>query len=320
MKWLSKKLGWAIFLLLAGAFLLLKNLGVFGQWGDGIWGGLFAAVGLGFLIWLLFNFQSGWQSHAWGAIPGFTLLSVGAMLLLQWRGIDIGQWDAALVLFGIALGFWAMLLVQKQNWWAAIPAGVLIVVGVLLGLQARLSELGWLALFFLGLAVVFGLLYLVRAGQPDSRWAAIPAAALALLGVVTLVSAIDLAPVVLKWWPVLLLVGGLGLLVGALGWPRPAPPTPKAVIPKGAPDYEAITPAPGASVTEGLPDEASTPAVIQAIEPAPKPAVSAPPAPEPKPAAAEETPVDIYAVLAQQPKAEPAPAEPEPPAEDTRPD
>ena len=143
MKWLSKKLGWAIFLLLAGAFLLLKNLGVFGQWGDGIWGGLFAAAGLGFLIWLLFNFQSGWR-----AIPGFTLLSVGALLLLQWQRIDIGQWDAALVLFGIALGFWAMLLVQKQNWWAAIPAGVLIVVGVLLGLQARLSELGWLALVY----------------------------------------------------------------------------------------------------------------------------------------------------------------------------
>ncbi|PKO22305.1 MAG: hypothetical protein CVU38_10155 [Chloroflexi bacterium HGW-Chloroflexi-1] len=288
MKWLSKKLGWAIFLLLAGVFLLLKNLKVFDRrWGDGIgdgiWGGLFAAAGLGFLIWLLFNFQSGWQSHAWGAIPGFTLLSVGAMLLLEWRGIDIGQWDdAALVLFGIALGFWTMLLVQKQNWWAAIPAGVLTVVGVLLGFQERLSELGWLALFFLGLAVVFGLLYLVRAGQPDSRWAAIPAAALALLGVVTLVSAIGPTSEVLKWWPVLLLVGGLGLLLGALGRPSAVKPAVKAKTPAVKPDYSAVTPAPGTSVTADWPDEAVSPAVSPTVSPAVTPAT------------AEETPVDLY--------------------------
>ncbi len=251
MKWLSKKLGWAIFLLLAGVFLLLKNLKVFDRrWGDGIgdgiWGGLFAAAGLGFLIWLLFNFQSGWQSHAWGAIPGFTLLSVGAMLLLEWR--------------------------------AAIPAGVLTVVGVLLGFQERLSELGWLALFFLGLAVVFGLLYLVRAGQPDSRWAAIPAAALALLGVVTLVSAIGPTSEVLKWWPVLLLVGGLGLLLGALGRPSAVKPAVKAKTPAVKPDYSAVTPAPGTSVTADWPDEVVSPAVSPAVTPA----------------TAEETPVDLY--------------------------
>ena len=155
------------------------------------------------------------------------------------------------MLFGIALGFWAMLLVQKQNWWAAIPAGVLTVVGVLLGLQARLSELSWLAFFFLGLALVFGLLYMVRAGQPDSRWAAIAAAAWALLGVVTLVSAIKPAPVLLQWWPAPWLVGGRGLLLTALGRRRALPAATGRVPPAAGPG--GTGPGAGASAPAWLP-------------------------------------------------------------------
>ena len=44
----------------AGIFLLLKNLNVFGLWGDAIWGALFALVGLGFLIWFLIDFERWW--------------------------------------------------------------------------------------------------------------------------------------------------------------------------------------------------------------------------------------------------------------------
>jgi len=57
MKIRTHRLAWAVFLLFAGAFLLLNNLKVFREFGDGIWGGLFAVVGFGFLIWFLIQYQ-----------------------------------------------------------------------------------------------------------------------------------------------------------------------------------------------------------------------------------------------------------------------
>ena len=132
----------AIFLLLVGLFLLLKNLGVFNPWGEAIWGGLFAAVGLAFLGAFIIDPRQWWRS-----IPGFILISIGALILLQWQKIELGAWRTSVVLFGIALGFWSALLANNENWWAAIPAGILTELGILRGLENRLDATTWLALF-----------------------------------------------------------------------------------------------------------------------------------------------------------------------------
>jgi hypothetical protein len=269
MKIRTHRLAWAVFLLFAGTFLLLNNHKVFREFGDGIWGGLFAVVGLGFLIWFLIDRQ-----RTWRAIAGFPVLTIGILLLLTWRGVNLGVWQAALVMFGVALGFWTVLLSHNDNWWALIPAGVLTLMGVLIGFQARLSEAAWLAVFFLGLAVVFGLLYLLRLGQQDTGWAGVPAAAFLLIGVVTLAGASNLAGPVALWWPVLLLVAGVIMLILALHSPR-----------SGAP----LTAAPGQPASP-LPGDSSAPSADRPV---------APPA---SPSPANEPPIDIYAVLAQQPK------------------
>ncbi|MCU0502200.1 MAG: hypothetical protein MUC51_10620 [Anaerolineae bacterium] len=272
MKIRTHRLAWAVFLLLAGAFLLLNNLKVFREFGDGLWGGLFAVVGLGFLIWFLIDRQ-----RTWRAIAGFPLLTIGVLLLLDWRGINLGVWQAALVLFGVALGFWTVLLSGEDTWWALIPAGVLTLMGVLIGFQARLSEAAWLAIFFLGLGVVFGLLYLLRLGQQDTAWAGVPAAAFLLIGVVTLVGASNVTGLIAQWWPILLLVAGVIMLILALQRPKPtAPPAAASESPAGPPAGQLVAPLAGAS-------------------PAPGSSPTSPPA-------ADEPPVDIYALLAQQPK------------------
>jgi len=162
-----------------------------------------------------------------------------------------------------------VLLSGDDNWWALIPAGVLTLMGVLIGFQARLSEAAWLAVFFLGLAAVFGLLYLLRLGQHDTGWAGVPAAAFLLVGVVTLVGASNLAGPIAQWWPILLLVAGVIMLILALRGPKPAAP-PAAATGQPAPTLPGVSLAPG-------------------LSPA-----SPPPTDEP--------PVDIYALLAQQPK------------------
>jgi hypothetical protein len=251
-------------LLGAGIFLLLKNLGVFQQWGEIVWGGLFAVVGLAFVIWFIVD-----RERYWRAIAGFTLLGIGAVILLSWRNVNLGDWRSALVLFGVALGFWAVLLAHADNWWAVIPAGVLTVVGLLVGLGADLNQPIWLAALLVGLGLVFLLLYLVRFGQHDTRWAGIPAAALLLMGLVTWVGAPSGAADLKKFWPVALILAGLVLLVLFLLTRRP-----RAALPP-APVQE---PGQGAPVLETPP----------AQEPSTGP-IGAPPA------------GDIYDVLAQQP-------------------
>jgi hypothetical protein len=270
MKRTNQLLAWGLFLLFAGIFLLLKGLGVFRQWGDVVWGGLFAVVGLAFIIWFIVD-----RERYWRAIAGFSLLGIGAVILLRdGAKVNLGTWSGALVLFGVALGFWAVLVAHADNWWAVIPAGVLTVVGLLVGLGADLGQAVWLAALLVGLGLVFLLLYLARFGQHDTRWAGIPAASLLLVGLVTWVGTLaGSAELVKKFWPVVLITVGLVLLVLFLLTRRPA----------GAPAAPVQEPGPGAPAA-GAP-------------PVREPAAAQLPAREPAAAA----PADIYDVLAQQP-------------------
>ena len=200
------RFGWIIFLLLAGVYLLLNNLGVIGPWGDLIWGALFAAVGLGFLIWSIVD-----RARWWRVIPGFTLLAAGAVIVMESQKITLGNWAGAIVLFGVALAFWALLLRRGDFWWALLPAGVLTVTSLLVGLRAQLSAQVWTAALLIGLGLVFLLLYFLRLGQSDTRWAIIPAGWLLLLGLVMLVGAFNLPSLIDTWWPVLLILLALAL-------------------------------------------------------------------------------------------------------------
>lgn len=300
MKRFREALAWAGALLVVGIFLLLKNLDIFGKWGDLIWGALFVAVGLGFLIWFVINLQRWWR-----AIPGFTLLGIGAWIILQWRNVNLGEWNGTLVLFAMALGFWAVALVRGEHWWAVIPAGVLTVLGVIFRFWSQLTDLGRMTVLVAGIGLVFALLYLIRFGQRDTRWAGVPAAALLLLGLVTLMQALNLPEAIATWWPILLVVAGIGIGAGVLGLRGAHQPA--APVAPGIDDMPA--PAQGASVTGTLPEAPVLPT------PRPTPAPSAPVL-EPPAAAPEASPVDIYEMIKQQPAEAPSPAAPvvEPPA------
>ena len=272
------RFGWVLFMLVAGVYLLLNNLKVFGQWGDLIWGGIFAAVGLGFLIWFIVD-----RERWWRVIPGFTLLAAGAVIALESRNIALGNWAGAIVLFGVALAFWALLLRGAEFWWTVIPAGVLTVTSVLIGVRAQLSGPVWTAALLIGLGLVFILLYLVRFGQRDTHWAIVPGGWLVLLGLVTLVQAQTMPDFVARFWPVLLIVIALAATV-LLILRRPSAPAVPAPVP--ANDFDAPMPARGASVTQVPP---------AAPEPAPKPAA--------KPASPSTEPeIDIYKMIQQQPE------------------
>jgi hypothetical protein len=273
MKRINEAVGWGAFLLLAGVFLLLKNLGVFGQWGEVAWAALYALAGLGFLVWFFTGLDNWWR-----AIPAFTLLGIGGGLFLAWRNPALAAYGPSLALAGTAVGFWAVLLVRKEQWWALVPAGALTTVAVLLALWGRLDLPGRMAVLLIGMGLTWLLLYVLRYNQHDTRWASVPAGALLLLGAVTLIGAFSMPAVLRNWWPIALVVGGLVLVIAGFAARKPAGPAP-VLKPDG---FETLPPAPGAAVTTNLPSVDY------------KPAPSTP--------KAEAGDVDIYELLKQQPK------------------
>ena len=237
---------WAGFFVLVGVFLLLSNLGVFGPWGDAIWGGLFVLAGIGFLAAFVRD-----RLHRWEAIAGTTLISGGGVILLQWQNVALGDWTLGIVLLGLALGFWLIAIFRREDWWAILPAGVLTLQGLLVGMGRDLRPLTFNALFLMGLGAVFGLIYLLRLRFGDARWALVPAVAFALLGLVWLIGVDESSPVWMQWWPVLLIAAGL--ILGFLAYSRRGVAAPKQAPAVAAEEPGAIA-APGTSRVEELPE------------------------------------------------------------------
>jgi hypothetical protein len=198
---------WGALLVLAGLFLLLQNLGVLaigvGGWLAPI---LFGAGGLAFLA-----VYAGNREHWWSLIPGFVLLSIGALISLDQVAPRIAStWGGSLFLGGIGVAFWLILLTRRENWWAVIPAGVLTTLAAVAGLGQIGTGLETGSLFFLGLAATFGLVYLLPTPEGRMRWALFPAVIMFVLGVVTLLAT---AAVVQYLWPLALILLGVYLLL-----------------------------------------------------------------------------------------------------------
>jgi len=92
----------------------------------------------------------------------------------------------------LALPFFVVYFVSKKSWWALIPAGSLISIGLVIALQfltpGKQSALIGIfsGLLFLGLSITFAILWLRRSTQPTD-WAKYPAAGFLLLAVVAFI-------------------------------------------------------------------------------------------------------------------------------------
>lgn len=194
-----------ISLLGIGALLLLQNLGLFRFAWDLIWGLAFAVGGVVFLLVYSRN-----REQWWALIPGFTLLGIGALVALD--GIlpgGTGNWGGALVLGAIGLAFCALYFTRRDFWWALIPAGALLTLALVAGASEFAHGDLSASLFFFGLAITFGLVYLLPTPEGRMDWALIPAAVLLLLALILLGAQTNLLGYI---GPGLLLVAGLYLI------------------------------------------------------------------------------------------------------------
>jgi hypothetical protein len=183
-------------LLIGGVLALLQALGYLRDASDIFWGAIFIVLGLIFL-----SLLSG--GHWWSVFPGFTLLSIGLLILLPDRLEDFG---GLIFLGGIALAFWMVYITSpRERWWALIPAGVMTTLAGMTVAAERFGEFQTAGFFFGGLSLTF-FLVAVLAGM---RWAYWPALALGIMAVLGLASLFEIANYV---WAIALMGAGGFLL------------------------------------------------------------------------------------------------------------
>ncbi len=168
-------------------------------------------------------------SWRYEAILGIVLIALGlAILAANMEVFGLGGAVLGLLLFGgLGLVFAAVYTRSRDNWWAAIPAGALIGLGIVAVLESIESVPGNLsgAVFLWAGTVPFVLLY---RREPRFFWASIPAAFLGVLGLLALVSGTRIGGALFA----LSLYWGAGAAFALLFFRRPSRWW--AVIPAGA--------------------------------------------------------------------------------------
>jgi hypothetical protein len=189
-----------ILLVVVGGLLLLQTFNIFRFVWEVVWAVLFLAGGAVFLVVYL-----GREQDWWAVIPGMALLGIGALIGLSVLGLadEIG---GAIFLGALSLAFWLVYLRRREHWWAVIPGGVLATLAVVAGLEQVIPWAETGGIFFMGLALTFGLVYLLPTPQGQMTWALIPAAVLFVVGLIVVLAT---SSVVQYLWPLaLILVGG----------------------------------------------------------------------------------------------------------------
>lgn len=194
--WLSVIGG--VLMVVVGVIFLLGNLGIISPNWDIIIGPLFGIGGLVLLLIFVMN-----TDNWWVLFPGFILIAIAIIVFMdETVGVSADQWSGAVFLGLLSLAFFIIYLVHREHWWAIIPGGVLL---TLAGVTVLPDNNYTAGLFFLGLALTFGLIYLLPKPGEKSKWALYPAAILLFIGgLVTLSEAKILGYV----WPAVLLIAG----------------------------------------------------------------------------------------------------------------
>ncbi len=171
-------------------------------------GALLFCIGVPFLLAFLIGGSSQW----WGLIPGGILAFVGLAVALSAYVEE--SFVPAIILWGLGLSFLLVFLAQRQNWWVLIPGGTLITIGFLPPMVNYwgLSSTGWVGgALCAGLAVTFGLVYLANY-RFETHWALYPFGFFLFVAVCFFIFG-ELAA---RWWPVILILIGLYLLLRAI--------------------------------------------------------------------------------------------------------
>jgi len=126
------------------------------------WGGGFFLGALGLAFWVVYLTN---RSRWWGIIPGGVLFTLAAISILNDTETLVSLNTDSLFFVGLGLTFLLVALLPNPTGkmeWAYIPAGVLVVMGALLGSQSTvgLADYVWpAALIITGILVLWGFFF-----------------------------------------------------------------------------------------------------------------------------------------------------------------
>lgn len=209
-KLLSSRIFWGLCLIIGGILILLDTLGVF-EGGDLFWT-VVTAVGA-LLFFSLFAIN---RDHWWALIPGTIFLSISAMIGLNsfLPGFSEKNLGKTILLGGVALSFLLVYIVDRSNWWAIIPMGIISTIAIVSVLDTNLINLVNIGgIFFLGLGITFALVAILPLSAGKMRWAWIPAGILGGIGLILLLAAEEYINYI---WPSALILVGIILVVRSL--------------------------------------------------------------------------------------------------------
>lgn len=208
MKFPILRILWGLLLILAGVLFLL-DLVDYISIGDYQWAIILGIGGLAFFSVFIAD-----RNQWWALFPSFGLLIGAAVLFLETAFPELpGDIGGAIAMGGIGLAFLIIFLINTENWWALIPAGVLISLSLGLGLSIYIDGLEMGGVLLIGLGLTFGLIGLVPTQQGRMRWAFIPALILLAIGFIILLASFNLF---LYLWPLGLIAVGVLIIYGVL--------------------------------------------------------------------------------------------------------
>ena len=183
MKENAVRLIWGLALIFGGLLFLAYNMGWIPQASGMLWVIAFAILSLVFFASFLLQ-----GIKSWGFLfPAFILAGIAIIIYLGEIGIT-GAFMGTIILWAIAIPFLVPLAISpRENWWAAIPAWALGVIGlIVLGSEiARGEVVGAFVLF--SIAAPFLFVYLINRQQ---WWALIPGFVLGAIGFLILLTTV----------------------------------------------------------------------------------------------------------------------------------
>ena len=147
------------------------------------------------------------RSQWWALIPAYVMLAVAAMVLLSETVLLPDAFEAPFILTAIALPFVVVYLRDRAQWWALIPAYVLLGTGIMIPLE----EIGVLNDYMIPAFIMFAIalpFFVVYFRNRKQWWALIPGGIMAAFGLIFLL--VDSFEYV---FPAMVILVGLWILV-----------------------------------------------------------------------------------------------------------
>jgi hypothetical protein len=148
------------------------------------------------------------RQHWWALIPSFVLLAIALMLLLTTLNVLSDEMIAPFILYAIAIPFLVVYFINRENWWALIPAYTMIIIGTMVGLIETdvLGDFLVPAYIMLAIAIPFFVVYF---RNKENWWALIPGGITGVIGLGFLLS----EPVGRFLVPLVLIAAGVWVLL-----------------------------------------------------------------------------------------------------------